>query len=468
MNCFRVQTSLFAVMLIMLLLATSCTTRGAQSSVSLVAIAGVLLLGIMLGMQLVYQMRVRDVESRSQELAAQLRARTRELERRNRELEALYHADEELYRYLDLDQVLLALVNEAVEILEADKGALLVWDEAREKLTIRVAQGFRDDTIASVAFGPGEGVAGHVAETGEPAIVEHTLLDPRVTHEITDREGIQAFMQVPIKIGGEVFGVFSADYMRPRGFKDEEVRLLVALAQRAGTAIENAQLYGRAQELAALEERQRLARDLHDAVSQSLFSASLIAEALPEVWEVDEDQGRQLLGKLRQLSRGALAEMRALLMELRPAALAEAGIRDLLRQLGQAVSGREGIPVEVEVEEICNLSPGVRIALYRIAQEALNNVVKHADASQVEVRLGCLRPGGGSNPGAGAQLLIRDDGRGFDTESEVSQERLGLWIMRERAASIGARLEIDSQPGKGTLVSVVWEQSEKEEGLKHE
>jgi signal transduction histidine kinase len=447
------------MMLAMALLASSCTSRSGQLSIEALVIAGVLLLGVLLGMQLVHQMRVRDVEGRSQELAAQLRARTRELERRNQELEALYRADEELYRYLDLDQVLLALVNRAVDILEADKGALMVWDEAREKLTIRVARGFSAETIAQVAFGPGEGVAGQVAASGQPATVEHTGLDPRVTHAITDREGIQAFMQVPLEIGGEVFGVFSADYLRPRGFKDEEVRLLLALAQRAARAIENAQLYERAQELAALQERQRLARDLHDAVSQSLFSASLIAEALPEVWEVDESQGRQLLGKLRQLSRGALAEMRALLMELRPAALAEAGMRDLLRQLGQAVSGREGIPVEVEVEEHCDLPSVVRVALYRIAQEALNNVVKHAMASQVEVRLRCWRPEGEPNPGAQARLRIRDDGRGFDPGA-VSQERLGLWIMGERAASIGAQLKIESQPGEGTLVSVVWEQAE--------
>ncbi len=216
-----------------------------------------------------------------------------------------------------------------------------------------------------------------------------------------------------------------------------------------------------AQELAVVEERQRLARDLHDAVSQTLFSASLIAEALPELWQKSHDEGQELLVKLQQLSRGALAEMRALLMELRPAALMEANMQDLLRQLGQAVSGREGIPVTVTVGEGCleqesiqesgALPSEVRVGLYRIAQEALNNVVKHAQASQVEVSLRCAS----APQEAHAELCIRDDGLGFEPDM-VSQDHLGLGIMRERAESIDARLTVTSEPGRGTTVRVVW------------
>ncbi len=221
------------------------------------------------------------------------------------------------------------------------------------------------------------------------------------------------------------------------------------------------QLSEKAQELAVMEERQRLARDLHDAVSQTLFSASLIAEALPEIWQASPDEGQELLVKLQQLSRGALAEMRALLMELRPAALVEASMSDLLRQLGQAVSGQEGIPVTVTVDEGRALQLGespaselpaeVRIALYRIAQEALNNVVKHAQASQVEVGLRCTSPPQGMH----AELWIRDDGLGFDPGT-ASQDRLGLGIMHERAESINAQLKIESEPGRGTQVEVLW------------
>jgi two-component system nitrate/nitrite sensor histidine kinase NarX len=267
---------------------------------------------------------------------------------------------------------------------------------------------------------------------------------------MADAEGMRSFVLFPIQVAGDTFGLSLLGFTEPHVFTEEERRVFLALVQRASLAIENAQLYERAQELAAVEERQRLARELHDAVTQTLFSASLISEALPDLWKSDPDQGQQLLQTLRQLSRGALAEMRTLLMELRPAALADADLKDLMRQLAQAVTGREGIPVTVTVEEPGDLPPDVRVALYRIAQEALNNVVKHAEANAAHVRL--------RSPPGQVELQISDDGRGFDPQS-VPSDCLGLGIMHERAAAIGARLEIESEPGQGTQISVVWEKS---------
>ena len=214
-------------------------------------------------------------------------------------------------------------------------------------------------------------------------------------------------------------------------------------------------------ERAIAAERSRLARELHDAVTQTLFSASLIAEALPTLWERDQEMGRERLAMLRQMSRGALAEMRTLLLELRPAALVETGLEDLLRQLGEAVTGREGVPVTVEVDGLCELPADLHVALYRIAQEALNNVVKHAQASQVAVSLRCaprvplpsLREGEGA--GVKVELCIRDDGRGFDPD-DVPPEHMGLGIMRERSEAVGAQVGIVSQASRGTQVTVVW------------
>jgi two-component system sensor histidine kinase ChiS len=214
-------------------------------------------------------------------------------------------------------------------------------------------------------------------------------------------------------------------------------------------------------ERAIAAERSRLARELHDAVTQTLFSASLIAEALPTLWVRDQELGRERLAMLRQMSRGALAEMRTLLLELRPAALVETSLEDLLRQLGEAVTGREGVPVTVEVDGLCELPADLHVALYRIAQEALNNVVKHAQASQVAVSLRCtprvplpsLREGEGA--GVKVELCIRDDGRGFDPD-DISPEHMGLGIMRERAEAVGAQLGIVSQAGRGTRLAVVW------------
>jgi signal transduction histidine kinase len=204
-----------------------------------------------------------------------------------------------------------------------------------------------------------------------------------------------------------------------------------------------------------MEERGRLARDLHDAVTQTLFSASLIAEAVPASWELDQQEGRQLLSELQHLTRGALAEMRTLLLELRPAALIETSLSDLLHQLAEAASGRAGVPVSVAVSGDCRLPSDVHVALYRIAQEALNNVVKHARATQAEVSFRCAALAGGGN---GADLDIWDDGRGFDP-GRVGPDHLGLGIMRERAEAIGAHLQIETEAGNGTRVSLSWKEA---------
>ncbi len=199
---------------------------------------------------------------------------------------------------------------------------------------------------------------------------------------------------------------------------------------------------------AAAEERNRLARDLHDAVSQTLFSASLIAEVLPRLWERNPEEGRRRLEEVRQLTRGALAEMRTLLLELRPAALVEAELPHLLRQLGESISGRTRVPVTMSIEGDYSFSPEVKVALYRIAQEALNNVAKHANAREAKVSL--------SYESDKVTLKIIDDGKGFDMTS-LPSDSLGLGIMRERASDIGALLSMQSKLGQGTEIVVIWD-----------
>lgn len=367
-----------------------------------------------------------------------------QVEQQIHELDALYRADEELLRHISLDQVLQALVDVAVDILQADKSSLLAWDSEQGKLVVRAARGFSAESLPRMIFAPGEGVAGTVYQSGEMAIVEDVKLDSRVFTQVTRPEGIRSFMHVPIKINGRIFGVFNINYLDPRAFGKVEQRLFIALTQRASLAIENAQLYEQAQYAATLEERQRLARELHDAVTQTLFSASLIAEVLPLLWERKPEEGRKRLEELRQLTRGALAEMRSLLLELRPSALVEAEINELFRHLVDAFTGRTRVPVHLAMEGKCFLPSDVKIVIYRIAQEALNNIVKHANASQVWVSVRCKD--------GQIELSIRDDGRGFDQDN-VSPENLGLGIMRERAERIGASVEVISEVGLGTQVT---------------
>mgnify|MGYP001814919063 FL=1 len=207
------------------------------------------------------------------------------------------------------------------------------------------------------------------------------------------------------------------------------------------------QAEAQAEEAAASAERERIARELHDAVTQTLFSVAAISEALPRVWQRDPDEARRGLEELRWLTQGALAEMRTMLLELRPAALLEHELDVLLHQLADAMMGRTRMPVTTEVGGDCNLPAEVRVALYRIAQEALNNVSKHSRATQAELSLFC-EPGG-------ARLRVSDDGLGFDPE-QAGAHRLGLTIMYERAQAIDATLNIFSTPGRGTQVEVLW------------
>jgi len=236
-----------------------------------------------------------------------------------------------------------------------------------------------------------------------------------------------------------------------QAFHDEDGRLIKILCIGINRTEQKRaeEILGQAiKENAAAAERNRLARDLHDAVSQTLFSASLIAEVLPRLWERNPESGRRRLEEVRQLTRGALAEMRTLLLELRPSSLIEAELPYLLNQLGESISGRAGLPVTVSVEGQSSFPTEVKVALYRIAQEALNNVSKHAGARQANVNLLCESDR--------ITLKITDDGRGFDVPG-ISLGSLGLGIMRERAEDILASLSVQSSTGQGTEVMVVWQ-----------
>lgn len=207
----------------------------------------------------------------------------------------------------------------------------------------------------------------------------------------------------------------------------------------------------KAVEDAIAAERTRLARDLHDAVTQTLFSASLIAEVLPEIWDMDQAEARKSTEELRQLTRGALAEMRTLLLELRPAALTQARFPDLLKQLSEAVVGRARLPIHLDVKGDYEMPPEVKVAFYRITQESLNNIVKYARATQVKILL--------NQECCDVHLEIKDNGIGFDPSS-VRPTSLGMRIMRERAEAIHAHFKLVSQPGQGTTVTLDWNEDE--------
>ncbi|RPI93184.1 MAG: PAS domain S-box protein [Chloroflexi bacterium] len=210
------------------------------------------------------------------------------------------------------------------------------------------------------------------------------------------------------------------------------------------------ELAKKAADEAVAADRTRLARDLHDAVTQTLFSASLIAEVLPDLWEMDIEEAKSSTEELRQLTRGALAEMRTLLLELRPATLTQTRLGDLIKQLCEAFIGRSRLPITLNIEGERDLPPEVQVAYYRIAQESLNNIFKYARATSVNVTL-CLTP-------TGVRFEVCDNGIGFDM-STAKPTSIGLHIMRERAEAIGADFHISSTLGSGTCLEVIWKEN---------
>ncbi len=287
-------------------------------------------------------------------------------------------------------------------------------------------------------------------------------------------EGVRAWMWVPLAVKGRIIGGLGVAHARRNYFTAHHAALALSMADQAAITMVNAELYEHAQALAALQERQRLAQNLHDAVNQSLFSAGLIAEVLPRLWDRDPVEARKSLEDLRRLTRGALAEMRELLAELRPSVLTDSSLGDLLRQLANAFTGRTNIPVGMNIAGEHVLSAELQVALYRICQEALNNIAKHAGASQVEIDL--LYDAGGTDGTAAlkatlldrlpdtalqnaigsVEMRIRDNGRGFHLDGAITPGHYGLGMMRERAEAVGAALIVTSQPDQGTEVTLRW------------
>lgn len=273
----------------------------------------------------------------------------------------------------------------------------------------------------------------------EPLVIEITRLFAKYYH---------SGLVFPVLVLGEYFGSLRFCYKTEKIFDDETLQLAALIAEQTALAIENANLRADLQTTAVSAERNRLARELHDSVTQTLFSASLIAEVLPRIWEVNPHEGARRLNEIRQLSRGALAEMRTLLMELRPNAIFEAEPSELLRHLVDAFSGRTGVQVtfEKEIDPTVVMSGDQKLVIYRITQEALNNISKHASAQQVllHFRVNYEK----------IVLIIQDDGQGFDL-SNTPTDHFGLSFMKERAEVIGASCSITSQVGEGTLIQVI-------------
>ncbi len=413
---------------------------------------------------------VRDVSKRIQAekvLHQRVKARTHE----QTTLLAISHtlaSTLELHPGLILDQL--------GEIIEYTQGGIFALEDSslvtlamRGKPQLEESEPIRismhgPETLAALFIGHQPTRIADIWSDNPSAEFLRTLLDDGAAVLL---KGMQSWMWVPLAVKGRIIGAMGVAHRKRNSFTVHHANLALSVANQAAITLVNAELYEHAGELAALQERQRLAQNLHDAVNQSLFSAGLIAEVLPRLWDRDQAGARQSLEDLRRLTRGALAEMRELLAELRPSVLTDSSLGDLLRQLSNAFTGRTNIPVNVNIAGEHVLPAEIQVAVYRVCQETLNNIAKHAGASRVEIDLQYDASGGDdprtekmfsslSKTGmpqeievSSVEMHIKDDGVGFDPGETSAPGHYGLGMMVERAESVGAQLSRDQSAWSG-------------------
>ena len=363
---------------------------------------------------------------------------------------ALVEAGIAITSKLSLDAVLQTLVRIAAELTGARYSALGVIDRSGTSLTRFVTHGIDDATREAIGDLPrGRGILGVLLHDARPLRLDDLTRDPRSVGFPPNHPPMRSFLGVPVMTRGIAFGNLYLAEKQPAGsFTDEDEEIVTLLAAQAAVAVENAGSVQRDALRRAVQaqevERRRLARELHDETGQALTSILLGLTAVERAGSTDE--AHAAAAELRTLVVETLQDVRRLAVELRPSALDDFGLEPALRRLGQSV--REGGGVDVQVETTLGaerLAPDVETAVYRIVQEALTNVIKHADAARASIVV--------RRKPDGVLVMVEDDGRGFDP-AVARDGRLGLLGMRERVELLDGSLQVEAEPGRGTTLIV--------------
>jgi len=392
-------------------------------------------------------------------MVGQLRESERNLERqveeRTRELTALLEVSRAVASTLDTRGVLAAILDQLSAVTEHTGAAiLLVRDDAFEIVEAKSITGSRAEIGARIRFDAAPLLSAEMRQ-GETVIIDDIRADAPMAASyraaissigVLDQPPfnvIRSWMAVPLALKDRVLGMLTISWTEPEYFTQDHARLARAFADQAALAIENAQLFERAGQVAAIEERQRLARELHDSVSQALYGIALGARTAKTQLEREPTKAAEPVDYILSLAEAGLAEMRSLIFELRPESLANEGLVAALDKQVAACRARYGIAIDADIGEEPEAPLETKEALYRIAQEALHNVVKHARATHVTLSL--------VREDSTLTLRIADNGAGFDPGGDFAGH-LGLKSMRERAALLGGTLEIASGAGEGTSI----------------
>jgi len=403
-----------------------------------------------------------DRELLHRTLERRVERRTRELRQRRRVAEGLRDILNVLNSDRPRGEVLGYIVAEASHLLGSSGGVIYQLDQERGRVTIEASHGLPEsfDTLRTFSWREGRGsdllfsrtpvaipdLSSHLTSGAAPTELRvegataETWLDLITGH-------YRAYLGVPLVIKDQMYGTLGVYYRGARTFSEDQIQLAVAFGDQAALAIENARLRTQASQVAVVAERERLARELHDSVTQSLYSLTLLAEASQRLVATgDLEPVQEYTGRLGEIAQQALREMRLLVYQLRPLVLKREGLVGALQQRLDAVEKRAGVDARLLAPGSIELPGEVEEGLYRIAQEALNNALKHAAPTSVTV---CIRA-----DGKRVTLEVSDDGRGFDPEGVSDKGGMGLVNMRERAERLGGSFDLSSAPGAGTTVRV--------------
>jgi signal transduction histidine kinase len=369
-----------------------------------------------------------------------------ELQNRLEEMVGLQRLGTLLLEEHDFDRVLQQICQQLLRLTDAGGVGLALLEEDPRFLEMRTVVGPSANVLRGSRI-PTEGsFAAEALRTNRPQRSADAQNDPRGYRHSLILGNTRTILSVPMKTRQRTVGVLSIyNKQADGGFTERDAELATFFANQAAAAIENARLYEQTREYAVVEERNRLARELHDSVTQSLFSVTLLSEAALNLLDRDPGKARERLERANELSQGALAEMRALIFQLRPMTLQEEGLLSAVKKHLTALHSRHGRFVELQVTgAVRRLPSGVEDAAFGIIQESLNNVVKHSNAAHAQVQIRF-------EPRA-LRLLTVDNGVGFNASSPTATPTMGMTSMRERAEGVRGRLTVESEPRVGTRV----------------
>lgn len=378
----------------------------------------------------------------------------RRVEVRTRELSALLELSRHVASTMEIQPLLTQILNQLKTVVDYHSAGIAVIDEDQAVMLEYQGPLPRDQIVGQPIPLSQDVIFREVVDRRAPSIIDDIWADDprhRAAMEQSNNwvraflQGAHSWMGIPLIVKDTLIGVLRLDHSEPNHYTEEHARLTYAFAEQAAIGIEKARLYEQAQSLAALQERQKLARELHDSVSQALYGIGLGTRTALALVQRDPAKAVEPLQYCLSLAEAALAEMRALIFELRPESLELEGLVAALSKQAAAIQARYSIQVLADLCDEPEIPLGIKETLYRISQEALNNVVKHAQASQVDLRL--------AHPDGLIVLEVQDNGLGFDPAAAYPGH-LGLRSMRERAEKVKGRFEIKSNGEKGSKIRV--------------